>query len=44
MAEVDYMGVVHMSTERNYLDPLNDPGFPKARTAELPKNPFRLPG
>lgn len=35
MAEVDFMSVLHKSTQRDYLARVNDPDFPKARAAEL---------
>ena len=31
MAEIDFMGVLHKSTQRNYLARVNDPDFPKAK-------------
>ena len=37
MAEIDFMGVLHKSTQRNYLARVNDPDFPKAKAAELAK-------
>lgn len=37
MAEVDFMSVLHKSTQRNYLKRVNDPDFPKAKAAELAK-------
>ena len=37
MAEVDFMSVLHKSTQRNYLARVNDPDFPKAKAAELAK-------
>jgi SAM-dependent methyltransferase len=37
MAEVDFMSVLHKSTQRDYLARVNDPEFPKARAAELAK-------
>ena len=37
MAYVDFMSVVHKSTERDYLARVNDPDYPKARAAELAK-------
>ena len=39
MAEIDFMGVLHKSTQRDYLARVNDPEFPKAKAAELAK-PF----
>ena len=37
MAEIDFMSVLHKSTQRNYLERVNDPDFPKAKAAELAK-------
>ena len=37
MAEVDFMSVLHKSTQRDYLARVNDPHFPKAKAAELAK-------
>jgi len=37
MAEVDFMSVLHKSTQRDYLARVNDPEFPKAKAAELAK-------
>jgi len=37
MAEVDFMSVLHKSTQRDYLARVNDPEFPKAKSAELAK-------
>jgi SAM-dependent methyltransferase len=37
MAEVDFMSVLHKSTQRDYLARVNDPDFPKAKAAELSK-------
>ena len=37
MAKVDFMGVLHKSTKRDYLARVNDAEFPKARAAELAK-------
>ena len=37
MAEIDFMGVLHKSTQRDYLARVNDPEFPKAKAAELAK-------
>jgi len=37
MAEIDFMGVLHRSTPRDYLARVNDPDFPKAKAAELAK-------
>ncbi len=37
MAEIDFMSVLHKSTNRNYLDRVNDKEFPKAKAAELAK-------
>ena len=37
MAEVDFMSVLHISTQRDYLARVNDPDFPKAKAAELAK-------
>ncbi|MCP9775662.1 class I SAM-dependent methyltransferase [Cyanobium sp. WAJ14-Wanaka] len=37
MAEIDFMGVLHKSTQRDYLARVNDPDYPKAKAAELAK-------
>ena len=37
MAEVDFMSVLHKSTQRDYLARVNDHEFPKAKAAELAK-------
>jgi len=37
MAYIDFMSVVHKSTNRDYLGRVNDPDYPKARAAELAK-------
>ena len=37
MAEVDFMSVLHKSTQRDYLARVNDPVYPKAKAAELAK-------
>lgn len=37
MAEVDFMSVLHKSTQRDYLARVNDPDFPKPKAAELAK-------
>ena len=37
MAELDFMSVLHKSTQRDYLARVNDPEFPKAKAAELAK-------
>jgi len=37
MAEVDFMSVLHKSTQRDYLARVNDPEFPKAKAAQLAK-------
>jgi protein-L-isoaspartate(D-aspartate) O-methyltransferase len=37
MAEIDFMGVLHKSTQRDYLARVNDPEFPQAKAAELAK-------
>ena len=37
MAEVDFMSVLHKSTQRDYLARVNDQEFPKAKAAELAK-------
>ncbi|WP_413744845.1 class I SAM-dependent methyltransferase [Synechococcus sp. MIT S9451] len=37
MAEVDFMSVLHKSTQRDYLARVNDNEYPKARAAELAK-------
>ena len=35
MAELDFMSVLHKSTQRDYLARVNDPEYPKAKAAEL---------
>ena len=37
MAEIDFMSVLHKSTQRDYLARVNEPEFPKAKAAELAK-------
>ena len=37
MAEIDFMSVLHKSTQRDYLARVNDPCFPKAVAAEMAK-------
>ena len=37
MAEIDFMSVLHKSTQRDYLSRVNDPDYPKAKAAELAK-------
>lgn len=37
MAEVDFMSVLHKSTQRDYLARVNDREYPKAKAAELAK-------
>ena len=37
MAEIDFMSVLHKSTQRDYLARVNDPEYPKAKAAELAK-------
>ena len=37
MAEVDFMSVLHKSTQRDYLARVNDPEYPKAKAADLAK-------
>ena len=37
MAYIDFMSVVHRSTQRDYLGRVNDPEYPKAKAAELAK-------
>ena len=37
MAYIDFMSAVHKSTERDYLDRVNDPDYPKAKAAKLAK-------
>ncbi len=37
MAELDFMSVLHKSTQRDYLARVNDPVYPKAKAAELAK-------
>jgi SAM-dependent methyltransferase len=37
MAEIDFMSMLHKSTQRDYLARVNDPDYPKAKAAELAK-------
>jgi SAM-dependent methyltransferase len=37
MAYVDFLSVIHKSTQRDYLARVNDPDFPKAKAAKLAK-------
>ena len=37
MTYIDFMSVLHKSTERDYLERVNDPDFPKAKSAQLAK-------
>jgi len=37
MAYIDFLSVVHKSTQRDYLGRVNDPDYPKAKAAELAK-------
>ena len=37
MPEIDFMGLLHKSTKRDYLARVNDEEFPKAKAAELAK-------
>ena len=37
MAELDFMSVLHKSTQRDYLARVNDPEYPKAKASELAK-------
>ena len=37
MAEIDFMSVLHKSTQRDYLARVNDTEYPKAKAAELAK-------
>ena len=37
MREIDFMGILHKSTTRDYLARVNDPTFPKAKAAKLAK-------
>lgn len=37
MAYIDFLSVVHKSTQRDYLARVNDPDFPKAKAAERAK-------
>ena len=37
MSYIDFMSVVHKSTNRDYLGRVNDPEYPKAKAAELAK-------
>jgi len=37
MAEIDFMSVLHTSTQRDYLARVNDPEYPKAKAAKLAK-------
>ena len=35
MAYIDFLSVVHKSTNRDYLARVNDPDYPTAKAAEL---------
>lgn len=37
MAELDFMGLIHKSTQRDYLARVNDSEYPKAKAAKLAK-------
>jgi SAM-dependent methyltransferase len=37
MAYIDFMSAIHKSTQRDYLARVNDPEYPKAKSAELAK-------
>ena len=37
MPEIDFMGLLHKSTKRDYLARVNDEEYPKAKAAELAK-------
>ena len=37
MAEVDFMSVLHKSTQRDYLSRVNDFEYPKAKAAKIAK-------
>ncbi len=37
MTYIDFMSVLHRSTQRDYLGRVNDPDYPKAKAAELAK-------
>jgi SAM-dependent methyltransferase len=37
MAYIDFLSVVHKSTQRDYLGRVNDPEFPKAKAAQMAK-------
>ena len=37
MTYIDFMSVLHKSTKRDYLERVNDPDFPKAKSAQLAK-------
>lgn len=37
MPHIDFMSVIHKSTQRDYLARVNDPDYPKAKAAELAK-------
>jgi len=37
MPYIDFMSVLHKSTQRDYLARVNDPDYPKAKAAELAK-------
>tara|TARA_B100002051_G_scaffold221936_1_gene216061 strand:- start:4157 stop:4828 length:672 start_codon:yes stop_codon:yes gene_type:complete len=38
MREIDFMSVLHKSTQRDYLSRVNDSGYPKHKAAKLAKN------
>ena len=37
MAYIDFLSVLHKSTQRDYLARVNEPEFPKAKAAALSK-------
>ena len=37
MAEIDFMSVLHKSTQRDYLARVNEPDFPKAKADDSDK-------
>ena len=39
MKEIDFMGSLHKSTKRNYLERVNDKEYPKHKAATIAKKP-----
>ena len=41
MAEIDFMSVLHKSTQRDYLGRVNNFEYPKAKAAEIAKLAYK---